>query len=178
MAAVIAVLTSWRLNQPRSLGPDARESSRPRPPSDRKLISFKRADERRPLADRLLHLDRGQREIGEPLGEVGRGLVDMIGRAVVEQVPDDLDARPARPLPAPAASSTSRICPAIVSIRCQRRPSRTVRKPSSLALPIVLQHVPVVAGRPDQVEANAVPPPMRRAFETRLEEAGERRATH
>jgi hypothetical protein len=32
----------------------------------------------------------------------------------------------------------------------------------------------VVAGRADEVEANAVAPPMRRTFETRLEKAGKR----
>jgi hypothetical protein len=31
----------------------------------------------------------------------------------------------------------------------------------------------VVAGRPDEVEANAVAPPMRRAFEAGLKKAGE-----
>ena len=65
-------------------------NSRRRPPSDRKLISFSGQTSGGRPADRLLHLERGQREIGEPLGEIGRGLVDMIGRAVVEQVPDDL----------------------------------------------------------------------------------------
>jgi len=42
------------------------------------------------------------------------------------------------------------------------------------AQPIILQHMLVVTSRPDQVESNAIPAPVRRAFESRLEEAGER----
>jgi hypothetical protein len=55
-------------------------------------------------------------------------------------------------------------------------PAQAVAKraePELFALPIVLQHVAIVAGRPKEVEANPVAPPMRRAFEPGLEETGE-----
>src|SRR5579872_6595626 len=39
------------------------------------------------------------------------------------------------------------------------------------AQPVILPDMLVVAGGPDEVEANAVPPPVRRAFETGHQEA-------
>ena len=45
------------------------------------------------------------------------------------------------------------------------------------ALPIILQDVAIVAGRPDEVETHPIAPPMRRALKAGLEEAGERLAT-
>ena len=123
-------------------------------------------------ADRLLHFQRGQRELGEPLGEVGRALVGVIGRAVVEQVPDDLDAdlfgrlehrQPARP---------------VVFARAlfDQMPAQPVaeRAEAELAcIGIVARDVPVVPGRPDQVEPDAVAAPVRRAFEPGHEETVE-----
>src|SRR4051794_41860789 len=47
------------------------------------------------------------------------------------------------------------------------------REAELAAQAIILQHVLVVTSRPDQVETNAITPPMRRAFEAGLEEAGE-----
>ena len=41
-------------------------------------------------ADRLMDFQRGERELGKPLGKVLRHWIDVVGRAVVEQVPDDL----------------------------------------------------------------------------------------
>jgi hypothetical protein len=66
-----------------------------------------RADKRRPAADRLVDVDRGQCEGLEPPRKILRPLVDMVGGAVMEQVPDDLQAKllgrlqrrqPARPV--------------------------------------------------------------------------------
>ena len=117
------------------VGPDAREITVvDRPGQEVDLVQ--RADERRAAADRLLQFERGQREVGEALGKVVASLVDVIGRAVVEQVPDDLHPdllgrfqrrQPARPV----------IFARRFLDQCQRRPSRSVRNPSSLALPVV-----------------------------------------
>jgi hypothetical protein len=42
-----------------------------------------------------------------------------------------------------------------------------------VALAVIVQDMAVVAGRPDEVEPDAVAPSVRRTFEAGLEEAGE-----
>ena len=170
-AAAIAVRTSWSLNQPGCCRTDPREIAvvhRPRQEVD----FIERADERRPAADRLVLLERGERESGEPLRKVRRGLVDAIGRAVVEQVPDHLEPdalgrfqrrQPARPV-------------ILAGRLLDQMPAQAIADGAEtelLAQPVVAQHVPVVARRANEVEPNAVAPPVRRTFEPGLEEAGE-----
>jgi hypothetical protein len=43
---------------------------------------------------------------------------------------------------------------------------------------VILQHMAVVTRGPDQVEANAIPPPVRRAFKPGLEKAVETDRNH
>src|SRR6185369_6221465 len=49
------------------------------------------ADDRGSRTHGLMVFNRGDREVGEPLREVRAALIDAIGRAVVEKVPDDLE---------------------------------------------------------------------------------------
>jgi hypothetical protein len=116
---------------------------------------------------------RGKREFGEPFGKILGGLVDMVRRAVVEQVPDDLDPGllsgfkrryPARPVIFPRRFLDQ--VPAKAVAKCP--------EPELATQPIVAQHVLIVACRPDEIEADAIAPPVRRTFEPSLEEAGER----
>ena len=118
----------------------------------------------------LLKFDRGQGELGESLGEIVSGLVDMIGRTVVEQVPDHLNAGRSA-----ASSAGSPARPVVFARRfLDQVPAKAVADVCSgraRAQPISCD-MSVVTRRPDQVEANAVTAPMRRAFEAGLEEAG------
>ena len=159
------------LEPARSVGSDVREIAvvdRPRQEVD----FVHGADERWAPADRLLHLHRRQGEIGEARGEVLAGLVDVIGRTVMEQVPDHLDPgalgglqrrQPARPV--------------VIARRFfDQMPAQAIADRAETELSaqlIILQHMLVVAGRPDEVEANAVAPPVRRTFEAGLKEARE-----
>src|SRR4051794_19625277 len=115
-----------------------------------------------------MHIHRGKGEFGEPISEVFGTLINMIGGAIVKQVPDDLkldrlrrleSGKPARP---------------IISARrfLDQMPTQTVaNRPEAelFALPVVAKHMFVVTCRPDQVQANAVTPPVRRAFKAGLE---------
>ena len=143
--------------------------NRPREKAD--LVQ--RADERRLPAHRLLNLHRGQGELRETLRKIVGRLVDVIGRAVVEQVPYHLDAGPfggfERGQPARPIIFARRLLDQVPAKAIAHRVEAELP-----AQPIVLQHMLVVTGRPDQVESNAIPAPVRRAFEPRLEEAGER----
>jgi hypothetical protein len=131
-----------------------------------------RTDQRRPPADCLLELEGGEREIREALRKILGALVDAIGRAVVEQVPDHLHAgflgrfehrQPARPV-------------VLARIPADEVPAHPVAQRRQAKLPacgIILAHVAVVRRRPDEVEANAVAPPVRGAFEPAHEETVE-----
>jgi hypothetical protein len=141
------------------VGADAREIAvvhRPRNEVD--LVE--RANGGWTRSDRLPDLQRGEREFRKPLGEIPGSLIDMIWRAVVEQVPDDLHPdllrrlehrQPARPVvfargfldPVPADSISN--------------------GPESqlLALAIVRTSVAVVRRRANKVQAHAVASAMR-----------------
>ena len=115
----------------------------------------------------------GAGEGGEAVDEGGGPDVEVVGPAVVEEVPDHLGARlrgcgehrrPAREVDT---------APGRGSIRCQRRPSRIVRMPSDRELAIVGRGVGVVAGAGDHVEPAARAQPVRRAFPAALQEAPE-----
>src|SRR4029078_4764576 len=128
-----------------------------------------RANQRRAIARPLLHLEGGLRELGKALRKILGRRVDMIRGSVVEQVPDDLDSG--------LAGGIERGKPARPVIFARRlldqMPAKAVAHRAEaelLALPIILRDVAVVPGRADQVEANAVAPPMRHAFEPGLGE--------
>src|SRR6185369_9638888 len=131
-----------------------------------------RADGWWPRGDRLAQFQSRNCEIGETLREILARLVDMIGRAIVEQVPVDLDPdlfrgfehrQPARPViiarrvldPVPAQSVAQR------------------QQAEIAALPVIVERMAIVTGGTDEVEPDAVAPPVRRAFEPSHEEAVE-----
>src|SRR6185312_5624984 len=115
---------------------------------------------------------RGDRKVGEALREVRRGLINAIGGAIMEQVPDDLEAggfgsldhrQPARPV--------------IFARRfLDEVPAEAIAHGTEtelVQLAVIAGDMLVVAGRADEIEAHAVAPAMGRAFEARHEEAVE-----
>ena len=102
-----------------------------------------------------MYFDGGKRELGETVGKVLSGLVDMVGRTIVKQVPDDLDSsllgglergKPARPV-----VLSRRFFDEVPANSVAERPEAELA-----ALAIVLEHMPVVGCCPDQVEAHSV----------------------
>ena len=97
----------------------------------------------------------GAGEGGEAVDE-GRGPdVEVVGPAVMQQVPDHLRAGRRGGGEHRASSSTKSWRPARGSIRCQRSPSRMVRDAEAGKLAVVGLGVGVMAGAGDQVEPPA-----------------------
>ena len=144
---------------------------------DRKLISFSGQTSGGRLLTDCCTSSAASANSVKSLGKVRGGLVDTIGRAIVEQVPDDL-----KPTCSAASSAGSPARPVVLARRLlDQMPAQAVADGAEAelgALPIVAEHMLVVAGRADQVEANAVTPPVRRTFKAGLEEAGECPSAH
>src|SRR5205085_3093847 len=117
------------------------------------------AEARRPPTYRLLEFHRSKREVREARGEVFAPLLDVIGRSIMKQVPDDLQpgalGRFQRRKPARPVVLTRRLFDQMPAKPVADRPEAEVT-----ALAVILDDMAVVARRPDQVEANAIAPPV------------------
>ena len=107
----------------------------------------------------------------EAVQEGGGPDIEVIGQAIMAQVPHDLHAGLSPPPAASAGSWTSPYRPGERSIRCHRNASRAGVQPGAPHQAVVLRRHRVVPGRPDQVELAAIPPPEGRPLEPALQEA-------